>query len=218
MALPTFKRREDIPSGFEDEYEEVNGEFKPIDHAVKLKKALEEEREKRLTTEKMLAKAAEASARSEAIASGMTDEEFRKKYKAIEDNIMAEVQPKLKRAEELESKLREATLNNVVKQLFREAGAVKGRHEDFWKMHGDEFDLTADGKPVVKAEPGKDIAKHVAAICKSRPEWMQGTKASGGGAGGSQIVAPTGSGPNGALSFDDMLKNPGLAVEQGNAQ
>jgi hypothetical protein len=147
----------------------------------------------------------------------MTEEEFRKRYSTIEENIRKEYEPKVQEADRLAAENRALKLTDKIKQMFREAGAVKGRQDDFWKMHGDEFELSADGKPIVKAEPGKDIAKHVSAICKSRPEWMQGTRAAGGGAGGAHTTPPVqGSGPAGALTFEDLVKNPGAAITAAN--
>jgi len=218
--LPSFAKREDIPKGFEDEYEEQDGKWVPIDRTSRLQKTLDEERTAREKAERVAAKAAreaaEMTARRDASASGMSEEEFRKRYAAVEANIRAEYEPKIKEAETLAVENRTLKLTNVVKQLFKDHGAVKGRPDDFWKLHGDEFELSTDGKPIVKAEPGKDVAKHVATICKQRPEWIQGTKASGGGAGG-LTTTPAGSGPAGAVTFEDTVKNPAAAIAQANS-
>jgi len=220
MALPTFDKKDQIPKGFEDEYEEREGKWHPIDRTQKALAALTAEREAREAAETVARKAAkelaEIQTRDAARASGMTDEEFRKRYSAIEQNIRAELEPKVKEGERLAAENRSLKLDNLVKQMFREAGAVKGRQDDFWKMHGDEFDLSADGKPLVKAEPGKDVAKHVAGICKSRPEWMQGTRAAGGGAGGTTQPTTSGSGPGGAPTFEELVKNPTAAIAHAN--
>jgi hypothetical protein len=221
MALPTFKTKAEIPKGFEEEYEEVEGEWHPIDHTTKLSKALKDEREKREAAEgvarKAATEAAQLQARAQAAAAGMTDAELKKLYAQIEENIRKEYEPKLKEAETLGSENRTLKLTTVVKGMFRSAGALQNKLDDFWKLHGDEFDLTKDGKPMVIAEPGKDVAKHVAMIVKGRGEWAQGTRASGGGAGTTQPtqVVP-GSGVNGQVTFDDLVKNPASAVVQAN--
>jgi hypothetical protein len=217
MPLPSFDKQSDIPKGFEEEYEEQDGKWVPIDRSAKLKKALDEERSKREAAERAAAKAAAEATKSQAIAAGMTEEEFRKRYSSIEENIRKEYEPKVKEAEQLAAENRALKLTNVVRQMFKDTGAAKGRESDFWKLHGDEFDLSADGKPIVRAEPGKDVAKHVGAICKQRPEWMQGTRATGGGAGGLPN-APVGSGPAGAVTFEDLVKNPAAAIAQANNQ
>jgi hypothetical protein len=223
MPLPTFKSKAEIPKGFEDEYEEIDGEWKPIDHSSKLSKALKEERERReaaeVTARKASKEAAESSAKAAAHAAGMTSEDLKKAYDKIEASIRAEYDPQLKEAEGLKLENRKLKLTDVVKGQFRALGALDNKLDDFWKLHGDEFDLTADGKPMVKSEPGKDVAKHVAGIMKGRGEWVKGTKASGGGAGGTQqvVTTPTGSGANGVMTFDDVLKNPAAAVAQANS-
>ena len=220
MALPSFDKKTDIPKGFEEEYEEREGKWVPIDRTQKALAALQEERTAREAAEGVARKAAkelaEVQTKQQALAAGMTDEEFRKRYSTIEQNIRAEYEPKVKEAEAMAAENRTLKLTDKIKQLFREAGAVKGRQDDFWKMHGDEFELSADGKPIVKAEPGKDVAKHVSAICKSRPEWMQGTRAAGGGAGGAHTAPVQGSGPAGALTFEDLKANPGAAITAAN--
>lgn len=222
MSLPTFKAKAEIPKGFEDEYEELDGEWKPVDHTTKLAKALKEEREKReaaeATARKASKEAAEAAAKSAANAAGMTSEDLKQAYAKIEKSIRDEYEPQLKEAEGLKSENRKLKLTDVVKGQFRALGALDTKLDDFWKLHGDEFDLTADGKPMVKSEPGKDVAKHVAGIMKGRGEWVKGTKASGGGAAGQHQITPTpGSGAGGAMVFDDVLKNPTAAIVQANS-
>lgn len=220
MALPTFKTKAEIPKGFEDEYEEQDGEWRPLDHTAKLSKALKEEREAREAAEgvarKAAKEAADAAAKAQAVAAGMTDEKLKALYASVEENIRKENEPKLKELDGLRAENRKLKLTDVVKGQFRTAGALPAKLDDFWKLHGDEFDLTSDGKPMVKAEPGKDIAKHVTAIVKSRPEWVQGTKAAGGGAGG--ITTP-GGGTNGSgPTFEDLVKSPGNVIAHANSQ
>jgi len=217
MALPTFDKQTDIPKGFEDEYEESDGKWVPIDHAAPLKNALAEERRKREAAEGLAKKAAREAADAEVgkagRAAGMTDDELSKAYKKIEASIRAEYEPQLNDLETFRKENRELKLNNVVKSQFATAGALKNRLDDFWKLHGEEFDLTADGKPMVRAEPGKDVAKHVAAIMKGRPEWVQGTKAAGSGSGVQSTTAPQSSGP---MTFEDIVRNPTAAIAGAN--
>ena len=222
MAFPTYEKQADIPKGFEDEYEEQDGKWVPIDHAAALSKALKEEREKREAAEALAKKAAreaaEAATKSQAAAAGMTSKELKEVYANIEKNIREELAPEVEAAKTLREENRRLKLDHVVKGMFRTAGALADKVDDFWKLHGDEFDLTTDGKPMVRAEPGKDPAKHVASIVKKRAEWVQGTKASGGGAGGQHIPPTTGSGQGGAITFEDLVKNPAMAVAQANEQ
>jgi hypothetical protein len=51
-------------------------------------------------------------------------------------------------------------------------------------------------------------------LAKARPEWVEGTKAAGGGAGGDMSAGSKG--PS-MLTADEILKNPGRAFEVANA-
>jgi hypothetical protein len=197
------------------------GKFVPIDRVGKALKALDEERDARKAAELLAQKAArelaDANAKQQAAAAGMTEAKLKELYTQVEDTVRKEYEPKLKEADGLRQENRTLKLTNVVKQMFKEGRAVKGREDDFWKLHGDEFDLTSDGKPMVRNEPGKDVTKHVAAILKQRPEWVQGTNARGGGAGGATGTgAGTGGSGTSGMSFDDLIKNPAAAVTQAN--
>ena len=216
MSLPTFKKREDIPKGFEDEYEERDGEWVGIDRTSKLQKSLDAEREKREAAEKVAKKAAKEAADATARGAGATATELELAYKRIEDNIRTEYADKVAELDTLRAENQDLALTNVVKERFRGLGALKHRVDDFLTLHGKEFALSADKKPIVKAEPGKDIDKHIQSIMKQRPEWVQGTKATGGGAGG-LTTTPAGSGPAGAVTFEDTVKNPAAAIAQANS-
>lgn len=218
MALPTFDKQSDIPKGFESEYEEQDGKWVPIDHAVKLKASLDEERQKREAAERLAKKAAKEAADLGARSAGATATELEQAYKRIEANVRAEYDEKVAELDSLRQENQSLALTNVVKERFRSLGALKTRVDDFWTLHGHEFALSADKKPIVKGEPGKDIDKHIQGIMKQRSEWLVGTKASGGGASGSHLSAPIGSGPGGAPTFEDLLKNPGSGIAHANNQ
>jgi hypothetical protein len=221
MALPTFKAKTDIPKGFEDEYEEADGEWRPVDHTSKLTKAIAVEREKREAAEALARRhakdAADADAKAKAASLGMTDEALRKLHQSIETSVREEYIPKIKELEDVRAENRKLKLTDVVKGMFRTAGALPEKLDDFWKLHGDEFDLTTDGKPMVKSEPGKEVAKHVAAIAKGRSEWVKGTRASGGGGGGHRAADQPNGSPSG-VTFEDLVKNPAAAVTFANEQ
>ena len=146
----------------------------------------------------------------------MTAEQQKELYDKIEANVRAEFEPKLKELETVSRENRDFKLKNVVTEMFKGSGAQPKRVEDFWKLHGDEFDLTSDGKPMVKAEPGKDVLKHVQTITKARNEWTVGTKASGGGAGGSTGTQQQINGTIGGVTFEDIVKNPRVGLEVAN--
>ena len=220
MALPTFDKREAIPAGFEDEYEERDGKWHPVDHTSKLEAAIKTEREAREKAESVARKAAkdavDAAAKQRASAGGMTEKELKDLYDSIEANLRAEYDPKLADADKVRAENRALKLDTRVKSLFKDGGALATKIDDFWKLHGDEFDLTADGKPMVKNEPGKDVARHVQGILKTRGEWVQGTKAAGGRSNALPSTTPASGLNPGGLSFEDVIKNPATAIAVAN--
>ncbi len=220
MALPTFDKKESIPAGFEDEYEEKDGKWSPIDHTTAIKDALDKERTAREKAEGVARKAAkdaaDAETRRNAAASGMTEKQLKDLYDSIEANLRAEYEPKLADLEKWKTEVRGLKLDSKVKALFKDGGALEGKVGDFWKLHGDEFDLTADGKPMVKNEPGKDVARHVQSILKGRQEWVRGTKATGGRDTSLPTSTPSQGLNPGGITFEDMVKNPAAAIAVAN--
>lgn len=220
MPFPIFDKQADIPKGFEDEYEEREGKWHPIDRTSSVQKALEEERQARKSAEATARKAAkdaaDEKARKAATAGGMTEKELKELYDSIEANIRTEYEPKIASADKLAKENRDLKLDSKVKGMFRDGGALTGKVDDFWKLHGDEFDLTSDGKPMVKNEPGKDVSKHVQAILKTRSEWVKGTKASGGRDSVSTTTPNNSDVARGGLTFEEMVKNPAAAIAVAN--
>jgi uncharacterized membrane protein len=219
MKLPTFDKQEEIPKGFEEAYEEEDGKWVPIDEAGTLKQALDDERQARKNAEAVAKKAAreaaDAATKREASAKGMTEEELKKIYDSVEANVRAEYEPKLADMDKIVTENRALKLDNRVKGLFKKHGALDAKLDDFWKLHGEEFDLTSDDKPMVRAEPGKDVERHVQGILKSRKEWTLGTKGGGSGTGFNGTTPTTGQNATG-LSFEDVVKNPALAIAAAN--
>jgi hypothetical protein len=220
MALPVFDKKESIPAGFEDEYEEKEGKWHPIDHTSKLHDALETERAERKKAEGLARKAAkdaaDAEAKRNAAAAGMTEEQLKKIYDSIESNLRGEYEPKIAELEKYRTEIRALKLDSKVKTLFKDGGARDGNINDFWKLHADEFDLTADGKPMVKNEPGKDVARHVQSILKTRQEWVVGTKATGGRTNQLPTSTPSSGLNPGGVTFEDLVKNPSSAIAVAN--
>lgn len=221
MALPIFETKDKIPAGFEEEYEESqDGKWHPVDRVGRLEKAIKTEREAREKAENLAKKAArdaaEAEAKRNASAAGVTDEEYKKVYASLESTYKPQIEEKDALIAKLNGELRGMKLDGRIKALFKANGALDARVDDFWKLHGDEFDLTADDKPLVRNEPGKDIVRHVQAIMKARPEWVQGTKAAGGRTSSLPSTASS-SAPNpGGLTFEDVIKNPAAAIAVAN--
>lgn len=219
MPLPTFEKQDQIPKGFEEEYEESEGKWVPIDRTASLQRALSEEREARKAADALAKKATkeanDLANKKAASSAGLTDKELRDLYDKIESQIREEYEPKVAELETIRGENRAMKLNDRIKQMFTENGALKTRVDDLWKLHGEDFDLTADGKPMVKNEPGKDPVRHVQAILKSRMDWVQGTKGSGGKTFATTTTPTSTPSPNG-LSFEDMVKNPSAAIAIAN--
>lgn len=149
-----------------------------------LTSALEKERKARRDAEKVAkerdARLAELELEAKGTAAGLTSE----KLKEIRAQVAAEFEPYKSKAEALAAENRALKLNDRVKAMLAKADFVDV--DAAWKLFGDEFDLTDDGQPIVKAEPGKAIDKHIADLAAAKPYLVKGTQASGGGAGGNR--------------------------------
>lgn len=201
MKLPTFKKKDEIPKGFEPMYEEVNGEWvgKADDDDTDLKDALKKERDRADAAEKLTKKIAkdlkDLETKAKANEAGLTDEQVKALRAEIKAEVEAELADKIKAAERiptLEAENRNLKLDHNIKRLAAEAGFLGTKVDDYFKLHGDEFDLTTDGKPMVKGKPGVDVKKHIEGHKALRPEWVQGSQAGGGGAAGIQKVPADG--------------------------
>jgi hypothetical protein len=218
MSLPTFEKKGDIPKGFESEYEEKDGKWVPKDSAAEIREALASEREKReaaeaatkLTAKELKKLQGDAAAHK----AGVTEEQLKEMRATIRAEVEAEFAPFKAQAETLAAENRTLKLDNAIKKLAGEAGFLPTKLDDLWKLHGEEFDLTDDGKPMVKGKPAVEVAKHIEALKKLRPEWVQGSRADGGNTGGSRGSAP-------AAGAEDVVKqlftNPASVVAAARA-
>lgn len=219
MKLPTFAKQDEVPEAFRSLYEEREGKWhpKPDEDADEIAATLAEEKTKREAAEKLATKTAnelkKMQRKAEAEGHGLTDEQLAKVREDIRAEVMEEVGPDLEKAKAALAENRTLKLDNQVKAIAADAGFLPTKLNDLWKLKGDEFDLTDDGKPMVKGKPGTDPKKHIEAIAKAMPEWVQGTKAGGGGGMGGAGTKGTG----GGMDFDAMLKNPRAALDAANA-
>jgi hypothetical protein len=137
--------------------------------AVKEAKAEKKKLEDRLAELELAAKGSAAGLNSEKLAE-------------LRAQVASEFEPKLKALDAAQAEIRALKLNDRVKALFSAAEFVST--DQAWKLFGEEFDLTDDGQPVVKAHPGKDVAKHVGELAAANPHLVKGSRAAGGGANG----------------------------------
>jgi hypothetical protein len=172
-----------------------------------LRAELDEEKTKRDAAEKLTRKSAaelqKLQTARKAADAGMTEEKLKELREEAKAEVLAELKPQLDAAATLKAQNRALTLDAVQKAKALKLGILPAKIEDFWTLRGGEFDLTEDGKPMVKGKPGLDPDKHLAGLLKLNPEWVQGTKAGGGGAGG---ITATG-GPTG-ITPEEAMRNP----------
>ena len=86
-------------------------------------------------------------------------------------------------AAQLATENRSLKLDNVVKAEMAKAGARAERIDALFRLTSDRFDLTDDGKPMLRTSPGLEVGKYVAEdLAREYPEFYNGTGSSGGGA------------------------------------
>jgi len=221
MALKKYATKDGIPA----EQQAVAIELKDGTFAVEepddtsgLQTALDSERTKREAAEALAKKVANDLKRLEAerkaATHGLTAEELEK----IRVEASAEAEGKLAAKEkELEAERtanRQKDIGSAFKSLAGDTKFLAAKLDDLFRLHGDEYDLTQDGKLMVKGKPGIDPKKHMEGLAKTRPEWVEGTKAAGGGAAGDMSASAVTAG----LSVQDAMKNPTALFAAANSK
>lgn len=219
LKLPTFDKEADIPKPFAALYEERDGKWHPKadEDEDDLAAELATERAKRDAAEKLAKKTASEIAKlqrqMEAGKDGITPEARERIAAEVRKEVEEELAERITAGEAAAKENRALKLDSQVQRLAGEVGFLAPRIPDVWKLHAEEFDLADDGKVIVKANPKTDPRKHLEAIAKARPEWVQGTKANGSGAmGGAGGAATPG------MSFEDAVKDPGALIGLANAK
>lgn len=129
---------------------------------------------------------------------GITAEQLEKLRAEVRQDLEKEYAEFKEKAEQLSTENRALKLDNVVKAAMAKSGVRSERIDSLYKLVADEFDLTDDGKPMLKSRPGTVVDKYIAEeLIKVYPEWYQGSGSSGGGAskstggaGGTRVVTP----------------------------
>lgn len=220
MPLKLFDKKDAIPEAQRDgAIETKDGKFAIVeetDHSD-LQTSLVAEREKREAAEKLVKKTADELKKLEtqkkAEKAGVSEEQLQQIRADVRKEVETELAPKLTAADEHAKENRTLKLDNQVKKLAADGGFLGERLDDFWKLYGGEFDLSTDGKPIVKDHPGVTPAKHIEGLTKKQPGWVQGTQAAGGGAAG----ITGGTTASTTATIDDVLKNPGQALQAARA-
>jgi hypothetical protein len=114
---------------------------------------------------------------------GITSDELEKMRTEIRADLEKEYVPYKTQAEQLGQRVRTLQLDTVVKGEMAKSGARAERIDALFRLTGDEFDLTEDGKPVVKNRMGISVEKYITdELTKQYPEFFMGSGSSGGGA------------------------------------
>jgi len=118
----------------------------------------------------------EAETAAKAMKAGISSQEL--------ERLRAEVDAQYKPVvESLKTENRRLKLDGVVKEQMARGGARADRIEALFKLTAGEYDLTDDGKPMLRERPGTPIEKFVTEDLKAMyPEFFEGTGSSGGGA------------------------------------
>src|SRR4051812_13771930 len=132
MAFPVFEKKEDIPKGFEEDYEEREGKFHPkIPDVTKQQTALEAERTKAENERKARIKAendlADARRKEAAREGNISDEHLNKLRQEDADKRKAELEPVQNELTETKAKLRKVTLVDRLRALGTTAGWLPDR-------------------------------------------------------------------------------------------
>ena len=130
-----------------------------------------------------LAMLTELEQQSKAKQAGFTDEQLRKLRDDVRADLEKEYLPYKISAETLGEEVRTLKLDNEVKKLMTVQGVRGERVDALFRLTAGEFDLTEDGKPMLKNDPTREVGKYVAEeLSKQYPEFYVGSGSSGGGA------------------------------------
>jgi hypothetical protein len=222
MPLKKFPKKDEIPADQQaDAIELKDGSFAIVepDDTSAMKSALETEKSKREAAELLVKKTAadlkKLEAEKKAESHGLTAEQLEKIRMEATADLTKQLADKEKELADVKTASRTKDIGAAFRTLAGEQKFLGTKLDDLFRLHGDEFDLTDDGKGlVVKGKVGVDPKKHMESLAKLRPEWVEGTKAGGGGAGGTTTGATNGAS---TLTAEEILKNPGRAFEVANA-
>ena len=205
MPLPSFDTLDAVPEPFRDLYEVQDGKAVPKDETAPLKTALEKERstavEAKKQAKELEKRLAELEATAKAKASGISDEQLAQ----IKADAAKELDPIKAERDALASQLRQLQLDGAVKGVMAAHGVRAERLDVMWKVISDRFDLTEQGKPVLKSAPATDLPKVMLDLKTEFPEFFAAPSASGSGA------SPTAGPVPGAAPDAHELFKAGLA-------
>lgn len=223
MAFPTFKKKDEIPKGFESEYHEVDGEWVARLPENKDAETLVKVRAEKKDAEKAAKAATEKAAELQRLldakeATGAdTDKKVSEMLAKWEKDKEAAVKAVQDQLDATTARLRQVTLDEVAKKEFIKAGGRPERADAALKLKKEALDL-ADDRVVVKNEKGEVTTESVAdfwgkTFKKEMPDFFAGSKGGGGGANGGASTLPVTGDPSAA---EAVIKDPLAALRQAN--
>lgn len=162
----------------------------------------------------MASRLAELEQNAKAEKAGLTSEQLAKLRQDVEVDVVKRFQSDptgalqlFPWAADLAKENRSLKLDSVVKADMARAGARSERIDALFRLTADRYDLTDDGKPIVKDKPAAELGKYVAEdLRKEYPEFFNGSGSSGGGATKSGTVTQPGYVPADSASFQANLE------------
>jgi hypothetical protein len=179
MPIETFDSADAVP----DEYRDTalplaDGKFAVFkeENTEGLKSALQKERQRAAEAERTAKALAAKASEAELAAKGLLEHKQRWDAEILN--------PIKSRAEQLEAEVRQLKLTTPVKDALRAAGVIAP--DDAYRLIADQFDLSDEGRPILRDDPTADIGKWITGtLAKEKPYLFDAGGAGGGGARGS---------------------------------
>lgn len=129
------------------------------------------------------AQMAELEQQMKAHKAGITSEQLEKLRADVRAEVDQSYEPTKAELAALRAEARALKLDSVVKAEMAKHGARADRIEALFKLTSGQYDLTEDGKPMLRERPGIPVEKFIADEVRTQyPEFFEGTGSSGGGA------------------------------------
>lgn len=158
--------------------DEILGELKRAKDQLRAYDGLDAE-----AARKAQARLAELEQQAKGQKAGLNAEEVERLRRDVRADLEKEYAPLKDRADALGKEVRTLRLDNNVKALMAKHGVLAHRVDALFRLTADQFDLSDDGQPILKAYPGREPGKYIAdEVSKEFPEFFAGSGSSGGGA------------------------------------
>lgn len=172
------------------------------------KKLWKEAKDAKAQARELAAKVTEMEHLTKAEKAGITSTELDRIRQEIRVDVEKSLAEQFADYPTLKAENRSLKLDNVVKAEMARNGVRPERIEALYRLSQDEFDLTEDGKPMVKSKLGTPVDKYITGdLLRMYPELFLGSGSSGGGA----TKSSGGAGGVRTISIADMTKGDNLA-------